>query len=115
MTTLSGSNRHRQVQTLLQTLQTVAHQWRPVSLTNTDNILIIMCFRTFVGSLSVCLCKVRIDLKLSNGYVPYKTRLRQEVGRAIAQAVSHRLPTAAARVRAQVRSLGFVVEKVAPG
>jgi hypothetical protein len=30
-----------------------------------------------------------------------------EEGRAVAQAVSHRLPTAAARVRAQVRSRGI--------
>jgi hypothetical protein len=39
------------------------------------------------------------------------------VGRAIAQVVSRRLPTAAARVRAQSRSgnVGFVVNKVALG
>jgi hypothetical protein len=35
--------------------------------------------------------------------------------RAIAQAGSRRLPTAAARVRAQVRHVGFVVDKVALG
>jgi hypothetical protein len=33
--------------------------------------------------------------------------LRHEMGRAIAQAVSRRLPTAAARVRSQVRSCGI--------
>jgi hypothetical protein len=36
-------------------------------------------------------------------------------GRAIDQAVSRPLPTAAVRVRAQIRSLGFVVNKVALG
>jgi hypothetical protein len=36
-------------------------------------------------------------------------------GRAIAQAVSYRLPTAAARVRAQVNHVGFVIDKVALG
>jgi hypothetical protein len=36
-------------------------------------------------------------------------------GRAIAQAVSRRLPTAATLVRAQVRSWVFVVDKVALG
>jgi hypothetical protein len=36
-------------------------------------------------------------------------------GRAIAQAVSRRLPTAEARVRARGRSCGFVVDKVALG
>jgi hypothetical protein len=36
-------------------------------------------------------------------------------GRAIAQAVSHRLPTAATQVPAQVRSWGFVVDKVILG
>jgi hypothetical protein len=34
---------------------------------------------------------------------------------AIAQAISRRLPTAAARVRSQVTSVGFVVDKVALG
>jgi hypothetical protein len=37
------------------------------------------------------------------------------MGRAIDQAVSRRLPTAAARVRAQSGHLGFVVDKVALG
>jgi hypothetical protein len=37
------------------------------------------------------------------------------IGRAIAQAVSHWLPTAATRVRAQVWQVGFVVDKVALG
>jgi hypothetical protein len=36
-------------------------------------------------------------------------------GRVIAQAVSRRLPIAAAQVRATVRSLGFVVDEVALG
>jgi hypothetical protein len=36
-------------------------------------------------------------------------------GRAIAQAVSRWLPTAAARVRALVWQMGFVVDKVASG
>jgi hypothetical protein len=36
-------------------------------------------------------------------------------GRATAQAVSRWLPTAAARVRARVWQLGFVVDKVALG
>jgi hypothetical protein len=36
-------------------------------------------------------------------------------GRAIAQAVSRWIPTAAARVRARVWSMGFVVDKVALG
>jgi hypothetical protein len=36
-------------------------------------------------------------------------------GRAIAHAVSRRLPTAAARVRAQFRTCGIVVDKVAWG
>jgi hypothetical protein len=36
-------------------------------------------------------------------------------GRAIAQAVSHRLPTVAARVRARAGNVGFVVDKVALG
>jgi hypothetical protein len=69
---LSGSNKHRQIQTLLWTSQAGAHQWRPVSLTNNVNLLVIMCFRTFVGplmvsTLSVWLGKVWIDLKLSTG------------------------------------------------
>jgi hypothetical protein len=38
-----------------------------------------------------------------------------ELGRAIAQAVSRWLPTAAARVRARVWQVGFVVDKVALG
>jgi glycine/serine hydroxymethyltransferase len=37
------------------------------------------------------------------------------VGRAIAEAVSRWLPTAAARVRAWVWQVGFVVDKVASG
>jgi hypothetical protein len=37
------------------------------------------------------------------------------IGRAMAQAVSRRLLTAAARVRAQVNPVGFVVDKVALG
>jgi hypothetical protein len=36
-------------------------------------------------------------------------------GRAIAEAVSHWLPTVAARVRARVWQVGFVVDKVALG
>jgi hypothetical protein len=36
-------------------------------------------------------------------------------GHAIAEAVSYWLPTAAARVRARVRQVGFVVDKVASG
>jgi hypothetical protein len=38
-----------------------------------------------------------------------------KIGRSIAQAVSRWLPTAAARVRAQVWQMGFVVDKVALG
>jgi hypothetical protein len=37
------------------------------------------------------------------------------IGRAIAQAVSSWIPTAAARVRARVWQVGFVVDKVASG
>jgi hypothetical protein len=37
------------------------------------------------------------------------------MGRAIAEAVSRRLPTAAAWVRARVGQVGFVVDKVASG
>jgi hypothetical protein len=37
------------------------------------------------------------------------------IGRAIAQAVSRCLPTAAARVRARVWKVGFMVDKVALG
>jgi hypothetical protein len=37
------------------------------------------------------------------------------VGRAIAQAVSRWLPTAAARIRTRVWQVGFLVNKVAPG
>jgi hypothetical protein len=37
------------------------------------------------------------------------------VGRAIPEAVSRWLPTAAARVRARVWQVGFVVDKVASG
>jgi hypothetical protein len=37
------------------------------------------------------------------------------INRAIAQAVSRQLPTAAARVQAQVRYVGFVVDKVGLG
>jgi hypothetical protein len=37
------------------------------------------------------------------------------IGRAIAQAVSYWLPTAAARVRARVWQVGFVVDKAALG
>jgi hypothetical protein len=39
----------------------------------------------------------------------------QTEGRAIAQAVNRWLPTAAARVRARVWQVGFVVDKVALG
>jgi hypothetical protein len=38
-----------------------------------------------------------------------------QLGCAIAQAVSRRLATEAARVRSQVRSYGFVVDEVALG
>jgi hypothetical protein len=38
-----------------------------------------------------------------------------ELGRAIAEAVSRWLPTAAARVRARVWQVGFVVDRVASG
>jgi hypothetical protein len=41
--------------------------------------------------------------------------LLKELGGAIAQAVSRSLPTAAARVRARSRHVGFVVDKVALG
>jgi hypothetical protein len=40
---------------------------------------------------------------------------RTTVGRAIAQAVSRWLPTAAARIRTRVWQVGFVVDKVALG
>jgi hypothetical protein len=41
--------------------------------------------------------------------------LKVYYGRAIAEAISCWLPTAAARVRAQVWQVGFVVDKVASG
>jgi hypothetical protein len=41
--------------------------------------------------------------------------LRQALGRAVAQAVSRRHLTAAARVHAQVNPMGYVVGKVAVG
>jgi hypothetical protein len=41
--------------------------------------------------------------------------MKQSIGRAIAQAVSRRFPTAAARVRAWSGHVGFVVDKVALG
>jgi hypothetical protein len=40
---------------------------------------------------------------------------REKTGRAIAEAVSRWLPTAAARVRARVWQVGCVVDKVASG
>jgi hypothetical protein len=43
------------------------------------------------------------------------TDLISSEGRAIAEAVSRWLPTAAARVRAQVWQVGFVVDKVTSG
>jgi hypothetical protein len=39
----------------------------------------------------------------------------RQLGRAIAEAVSHWLPTAATRVRARVWQVGFVVDKVTSG
>jgi hypothetical protein len=48
--------------------------------------------------------------------MPLRLSLRSILnGRVIAQAVSRRLPTAAARVRAQSRHVGFVVDKMALG
>jgi hypothetical protein len=41
--------------------------------------------------------------------------MQRTYDRAIAQAVSRWLPTAAARVRARVWLVGFVVDKMAPG
>jgi hypothetical protein len=46
-------------------------------------------------------------------YVIY--RLPHFLGPAVAQAVSRRIPTAVARVRAQVRSCGICVDKAALG
>jgi hypothetical protein len=40
-----------------------------------------------------------------------KTKPNSQLGRAITQAVSRRLPTAAARVRAQIRSCGICGEQ----
>jgi hypothetical protein len=45
----------------------------------------------------------------------YFTSTTNFVGRATAEAVSRWLPTAAARVRARVWQVGFVVDKVASG
>jgi hypothetical protein len=50
--------------------------------------------------------------RLHNFVIYSYTRTR---GRAIAEAVSRWLPTAAARVRARVWQVGFVVDKVASG
>jgi hypothetical protein len=45
----------------------------------------------------------------------FSTEVRHYKGRAIAEAVSRWLPTAAARVRARVWHVGFVVDKVVSG
>jgi hypothetical protein len=45
----------------------------------------------------------------------YLTYLTYSLGRAIDEAVSRWLPTAAARVRVRVWQVGFVVDKVASG
>jgi hypothetical protein len=49
------------------------------------------------------------------GSVKVKTLGRVVVGRAVAQAVSRRLPTAAARVSDRAEHVEFVVDKVALG
>jgi hypothetical protein len=46
---------------------------------------------------------------------PSKLYLREKFGRAVAEAVSRWLPTAAARVRALSGHMGFEVDKVALG
>jgi hypothetical protein len=46
---------------------------------------------------------------------PNRYAVITDIGRAIAEAVSRWLPTAAARVRARVCQVGFVVDKVASG
>jgi hypothetical protein len=65
-----------------------------------------------------------VDLKMTTWrYIPEDITLREyfhftytyREGRAIAEAVSHWLPTAAARVRASVWQVGFVVDKVESG
>jgi hypothetical protein len=45
--------------------------------------------------------------------IPYFITLIFQLGRAITETVSRWLPTAAARVRARVWQVGFVVDKVA--
>jgi hypothetical protein len=52
---------------------------------------------------------------LRNYYVYTMSLLNLFKGRAIAEAVSRCLPTAAARVRARVWQVGFVVDKMASG
>jgi hypothetical protein len=47
------------------------------------------------------------DLPISVVNLSYKALLTYVMSRAVAQAVSHRLPTAAARVRAWVKSGGI--------
>jgi hypothetical protein len=57
--------------------------------------------------------KIDFSKKIRNQIILIK--LTHFKGRAIAQAVSRWLPTAAARVRARVWQVGFVVDKVALG
>jgi hypothetical protein len=48
-------------------------------------------------------------------YFIYYSDYKKNVGRAIAEAVSRWLPTAAARARTRIWQVGFVVDKVASG
>jgi hypothetical protein len=60
-------------------------------------------------------CVTGEDSKEENMLALRNTNCKVQAGRAIAQAVSRRLPTAAARVRFQVRSCGICDEQSGTG
>jgi hypothetical protein len=66
---------------------------------------------------NVLFCKLLIWINLLSflNRNPYFSYVYAKRGRAIAEAVSRWLPTAEARVRAQVWQVGFTVDKVASG
>jgi hypothetical protein len=61
------------------------------------------------------ICCLAMDVVYSFCVLQYLVPISQPRGRAIAEAVSRWLPTAAARVRVRAWQVGFVVDKVASG
>jgi hypothetical protein len=78
----------------------------------------IYLFRAILGINSRNLYKQNLPFKKPGGYYMYHLLQHTKklcIGRAIAQAVSRRFPTAAARFETWLSHMGFVVDRVTLG